>query len=143
MSKNLPTTPDPTKSISFFGAENLAISRNVLSSTTLTSLSRTMGDVILGWPWPEPLLQTTKLATAIGTAQLDEPSKPERSHSYITAFATIMNPHPTVIVKARGTHHKISTSTEMTSSPIAKRSAALLCLSITAVHLGSNVSRAG
>ncbi|MDA2946327.1 MAG: penicillin-binding transpeptidase domain-containing protein, partial [Actinomycetota bacterium] len=61
------------------------------------------------------------VAAKTGTAQLNGPGEPERSHAWITAFAPVENPRYAVTVMVKGTNDEISASTGgRLAGPIAK-----------------------
>ena len=61
------------------------------------------------------------VAAKTGTAQLNGPGEPERSHAWITAFAPVENPQYAVTVMVKGTTDEISASTGgRLAGPIAK-----------------------
>ena len=51
------------------------------------------------------------VAAKTGTAQLNGPGEPERSHAWITAFAPVEDPRYAVVVMIEGTTDEISAST--------------------------------
>jgi peptidoglycan glycosyltransferase len=62
------------------------------------------------------------VASKTGTAQLNEPGEPERSHAWITAFAPADNPRFVVAVILKGTSAEISAGTGgQLAGPLAKR----------------------
>jgi peptidoglycan glycosyltransferase len=62
------------------------------------------------------------VASKTGTAQLNEPGQPERSHAWITAFAPADNPSFVVAVMLKGTSAEISAGTGgQLAGPLAKR----------------------
>jgi peptidoglycan glycosyltransferase len=62
------------------------------------------------------------VASKTGTAQLNEPGEPERSHAWITAFAPADNPQFVVAVMLKGTSAEISAGTGgQLAGPLAKR----------------------
>ena len=61
------------------------------------------------------------VAAKTGTAQLNGPGEPERSHAWITAFAPVEQPRYAVTVMVKGTTDEISASTGgKLAGPIAK-----------------------
>jgi len=61
------------------------------------------------------------VAAKTGTAQLNGPGEPERSHAWITAFAPVEQPRYAVTVMVKGTNDEISASTGgKLAGPIAK-----------------------
>jgi len=61
------------------------------------------------------------VAAKTGTAQLNGPGEPERSHAWITAFAPIEQPRYAITVMVKGTTDEISASTGgRLAGPIAK-----------------------
>jgi peptidoglycan glycosyltransferase len=61
------------------------------------------------------------VAAKTGTAQLNGPGEPERSHAWITAFAPADDPQYAVVVMLVGTNDEISASTGgRLAGPIAK-----------------------
>ena len=61
------------------------------------------------------------VAAKTGTAQLNGPGEPERSHAWITAFAPVEEPRYAVVVMIEGTTDEISASTGgRLAGPIAK-----------------------
>ena len=61
------------------------------------------------------------VAAKTGTAQLNGPGEPERSHAWITAFAPVESPRYAVTVMVKGTTDEISASTGgRLAGPIAK-----------------------
>jgi penicillin-binding protein A len=62
------------------------------------------------------------VASKTGTAQLNEPGEPERSHAWITAFAPAEDPQFAVAVMLKGTSAEISAGTGgQLAGPLAKR----------------------
>ena len=61
------------------------------------------------------------VAAKTGTAQLNGPGEPERSHAWITAFAPADDPQYAVAVIIEGTNEEISASTGgRLAGPVAK-----------------------
>ena len=61
------------------------------------------------------------VAAKTGTAQLNGPGEPERSHAWIVAFAPADNPQYAVAVTILGTNEEISASTGgRLAGPVAK-----------------------
>ena len=61
------------------------------------------------------------IAAKTGTAQLNGPGEPERSHAWITAFAPVEQPRYAITVMVKGTTDEISASTGgRLAGPIAK-----------------------
>jgi peptidoglycan glycosyltransferase len=62
------------------------------------------------------------VAAKTGTAQLNGPGEPERSHAWIVAFAPVEQPKYAVVVMLKGTNAEISASTGgKLAGPIAKQ----------------------
>lgn len=93
---------------------------NGLTAATLTSL---MTDVVnRGTGKPMQLANGIQAAAKTGTAQLNGPGQPQRSHAWITGFAPAESPRYAIAVMLKGTNDEISAGTGgRLAGPIAKQ----------------------